>query len=452
MNCSRAVEVLRGLQSQGLAVTTEEIEELLAAGLAVEADPDDAATVEWVRAVLQQHAGTTLDSPQARETLSAKLGETNEDLASDWYRIRTSKAVIQEREQARVAMRRALAFLGDPHFVEVAAKHLAATREIASGSSWVACAALGAELYALTHKGARVLRQLFVRLDRFGAASLKAFLASFEKTDAKMRAFAEEIEYLNQNIGYVRKNREQVVIGLAKMGDSAPRAVGVYYAALQLAGNAPDVAVTCSRNAKAHGGPAYVRARLERAQVALRTAGFPSTPIAMGAAKTLVGFEPPERGVPRFKEIYDRLLKFYGSSEILFKHTARLMPATGTPEQLAKRVALAHQLTKQFPPQAQVARATRGVVEVALASMVREDGALSGLVQRFRAVEQELLRQGVSTPQFCEADALECVACPGSPQEVADTVAALAAQVGRGRRAARADVAVAVAFAKRFAI
>lgn len=452
MNCSRAVEVLRGLQTGQLEVVTEEIEELLAAGLAVEADSDDLATLGFLERTVRAFAGTTLDHLGAAATLAATLKETEEDLASDWYRIRTSKAEIQRREEDRITMRRALAYFQEPTYLAVLAKLREATRQVASGAPWAVCQRLGAELYALTHKGARVLRQLSVRLDRYAEASLKAFLAAFEKTDAKMRAFAEEVQYLDQNIGYVRKNREQIVIGLAKMGDAAPKAVGVYYAALQGARNMPDVAVTCSRNAKTFGGPAYVMQRLERAQAALRQAGFPPTPIAMGAAKSLVGFEPPERGVPRFVEIHGRLLKIYGNRELLFKLTARLMSATGTPEELVRRVSQARALLKQMPGQPHTHRAPSGVVAVALAATVRDEAALPALVQRFRAIEHQLVRAGVSTPQFCEADALECVAAPGSPEEVVDVVAALASQIAQGRRTGRADVAVAVSFAKRFSL
>jgi hypothetical protein len=88
----------------------------------------------------------------------------------------------------------------------------------------------------------------------------------------------------------------------------------------------------------------------------------------------------------------------------------------------------------------------------ALASMVREEGSLDGLVDRFRALEVELVRAGVSTPQHCEADALECAACAGTPAEVVDVVSMLARQIAQGRPVGRADIAVAASFAKRFSL
>jgi hypothetical protein len=454
MICSRAVTLLRGLEKCALEIETEEIEELLAAGLAVEADPDDLGTVQWLHAVVREHAGVTLDHPTVGQVLASALKATEEDLARDWYRMKTSKAELRAREESRIAMRRALAHLADPHFMASARKLLEASRLMAAGARWVPCEKLGSELYGLTHKGWRVLRQLGVRLERYGNASLKAFLSAFEKTDAKMRAFAEEVSYLNQNIGYVKKNREQIVIGLAKAGASAPHAVGTYYAALQVSGStAPDVAVTCTRNAKTFGGPAYAAVQLQRAQAALRQAGFPPTSIAMGAAKSLLAFQPPESGVPRFVEIFQRLERAVGRAEALVKYVARLMPATGTPEEVVRRVsAAATMLRQQVPPQVHAHRADVRATAAALASMVREDSALLPLVQRFRAIETELVRAGVSTPQHCEADALECVACPGTPLEVVDIVSTLAGQIAAGRRTGRADVAVAASFAKRFTL
>src|SRR5262249_43486254 len=148
--------------------------------------------------------------------------------SKDWYRMKTSKAELRAREESRVVMRRALAFLRDGHFMDRARKLAHAWRQLAPGTAWVACDKLGSELYGITHKGYRVRRKLKIRLDRYGEAPLRSFLAALDKAEAKMRAFGDEVAYINQNIGYVRKNREQVVIGLAKVGASAPQAVGAY--------------------------------------------------------------------------------------------------------------------------------------------------------------------------------------------------------------------------------
>jgi len=60
MNCRRAGLVLRGLARNELDVESEEIDELLALGLALEADPDDLAMATWLQGVVQAHAQTRL--------------------------------------------------------------------------------------------------------------------------------------------------------------------------------------------------------------------------------------------------------------------------------------------------------------------------------------------------------------------------------------------------------
>lgn len=451
MNCQRAAEVLRGLEKNELSVNTEEIEELLSFGLAVEADPDDLTTFQWLAPQVLQLAHRGIDDPLAVEALSAALRQLEEELAKDWYRMKTSKAILAAQEADRIAMRRVLAHLVDPHVMASVRTLAERSRQIAPGMRWVTCQALGSELYALTHKGWRVRRQLKIRLDRFGESSLKAFLASFDKVENKMRAFAQDIGQLSQNIGYVRKNREQVVIGLMKTGAPVPQALGAYQAGLRAVGQAPDVAVTCARNATTFGSPQQASLVLKQAQGALLAAGFPNTPIAMGAAKSLLAFQPPAAGVPRFREIFGRLQHMLGGAEITYKLTARLMPAHGTPADVVRRAVNAATLLTQHPTRVGGNRDVR-MASAALASMVREDNALPALVARFRDIEAELVRAGVSTPAHAEGDALECVACPGTPLEVVDTVAALVSQLAAGRRGDRSDVSVAVAFAKRFAL
>ncbi|MBS2020021.1 MAG: hypothetical protein JST00_44580 [Deltaproteobacteria bacterium] len=451
MNCQRAAEVLRGLEKNELSVTTEEIEEMLSFGLAVEVDPDDLTLAQWLAPQVQQLAQRGLDDPHAATAIAAALRQLEEELAKDWYRMKTSKAVLSAQEAERVAMRRVLAHLNDPQVMAAVRTVTERARQVAPGLPWVADNKLGSELYAMTHKGWRVRRQLKIRLDRFGEASLKAFLASFEKVENKMRTFATDVGHLSQNVGYVRKNREQVVIGLIKTGAPVPKALGAYHSVMNAAGNAPDVAVTCTRNADTFGSPTNAAHMLRQAQAALLAAGFPNTPLAMGCAKALLAFQPPAAGVPRFREIFARLQHMLGGAEITYKLTTRLMPAHGTPSDVVRRSVNAATLLTSHPSRVGNNRDVR-MSAAALASMVRDDAALRDLVVRFREIEGELVKAGVSAPAFAEGDALECVACPGTPFEVVDTVAALVAQLSAGRRSERSDVAVAVAFAKRFAL
>lgn len=452
MNCQRAAALLRGLEKNELVVDSAEIEELLGLGLAVEADPDDLQLLSWLQPVVREHAGCDVDAPLAAQGLAKVLRETEDELKKDWYRMKASKEEIAAREQSRITMRRALAYLNDPRVNEACRKLLRNARQLPPGARYVCCEALGSEYYAVTHKGWRVRRQLKIRLDRYAEQPLKGFLAAYDKVENKMRAFSLEVETLSRNIGYVKKNRESVVIGLVKTGVPARQALDSYRMALQVTSNAPDVAVTCTRNAATYGSPMHAAQMLRQAEAALRQMGFPNTPIAMGAAKSLLSTNPPAAGAPRLRELVQRLDASIGRAEVNYKLAARLMPAAGTPEQLVRRMLAVGSLLNQVPSRAGGGHRDIKPTSAALASMVREDAQLPELVARFREIEHELVRAGVSTPTTADGDALECVACPGSPAEVVDIVASLAGQLANGRPTERSDVAVAVAFAKRFAL
>jgi hypothetical protein len=452
MNCKRAVDVLRGIERNELrAVTAEEIDDLIAASLVVEADPDDLQTLHWLEGVLRAHAHTSVSDQAAPATLASALRETEERLKSDWYRIKASKEEIAQKEAGRIAMRRAVAILSDQATMTSLIKLVNDARQLAPEAQYVCCVELGSERYALTHKGWRVRGQLKMRLDRFGEVPFKSFLHTFDKAEAKMFAFSNDIAALSAGIGYVKKNREQIVIGLAKAGGPAAQAIGKYNQAIGTV-TAPDVAVTCVRNAEAFGGPQGAAARLREAQGALRRAGFPATPIAMGAAKSLLGFAI-EAGALRFVEIHRRLQQAFGPhDEVLIKYTARLMPAFGTPADVVGRViAAASSLVYQRPSGERAHPRDVRAAAVALASMVKTQDKVPEIVARHRQIEAELVRAGISVIHNVEADALECIACPGTPQEVVATVSALLTQLASGRQPQRGDVAVAVAFAKRFA-
>lgn len=451
MNCTRAAQVLRGLEKDELQVESEEIDELLAFGLAVEADPDDVALLRWLHGVVRMHGNTYVGDPAAREALATTLRETEERLKSDWYRIKASKQELQEKEADRVAMRRAIAIVGDTTAMTSLLKIVNDSRQLAPGAQYVACERLGSERYALTHKGWRVRGQLVMRLARFAQVPLKSFLHTFDKVEAKMLAFSNDIATLQTRIGYVKKNREQIVIGLAKVGAPPEQTLRAYSTALQVT-HAPDAAVVCARNAATLGSTQDAARKLRDAQAALRRVGFPGTPIVMGAAKSLLGFAL-EPGVLRFVEIHRRLEQVFGPrQEIVFKHTARLMPATGTPADVVGRViAAASSLVYQAPASERAHPRDVRSAAVALAAMVKTQDQIPDTVARFRQIEAELVRAGISVMHTVEADALECVACPGTPQEVVATVSALLHQLASGRQPERGDVAVAVAFAKRFA-
>ncbi|HWO18732.1 MAG TPA: hypothetical protein VNO30_08145 [Kofleriaceae bacterium] len=446
MNGQRAAEILGGLAAGQNAFTADEIEQLLAVDLAAEADPDDLAIARWIAPVLLEHAEVSLEAPEALSSVTAKLAEHDDKLGRDWYRLTTRDDKIEARVQARTLLRRARGYLADSVTREALVRLARDARErLLPNATYAPCPALGDEVYAITRRGASVRRELELRLARYGAAPLAAFLKAHDKAASKMQAFSGDITSLARGIGFVKKNPHQVVIGLAKSDAPPGQALRTYRDMMQLT-NAPDAAVTCTRNATAFGGPQAAQQRLKQAQGALRQAGFPLDPVVLGAAKTLLPFEPLETGAARFRDIY-RLVtdERMAHGELAIKVTARLMPADGTPEEVVERVRLVHSQLHRAAGRAEL------TTVVALASLARSAEAVPELVARFRELGAELARAGVCRPASADAHALECVACPGTPAEVAATVRQLIAQLTAGREPTGADVAIAAAFAKRFA-
>lgn len=446
MNCQRALTILAGFLTRKLAFTADEIEELLARGLVVEADPRDLATLDWLAPAVLDLAGCALADPEAAGKLAGKLAELDKQLKSDWSRFTTGKDKLALREQERRLARRALAVVSDP--VDLARLvALEANAPRIGSATYAPCPELGSELYAITELGARIGRELEARIARYADASLAAFVAAFDKAERKMAGFSGDIAKLAGGIGPVRKNAHQVVIGLAKTGAPPAEALGLYRSAMSSEGE-HDVAVTCARNAATFGGPREVAQRLESAQQALRRAGVMLDDVAKGAAKTLLPFDDPDVGAARFVAIA-RLLEAQNLTrgDATIKGTARLMPADGPAEEVVQRAALAY---NQLP--ATLDRQLRTSTAIALAAMVATGDAVLAVVQRFGELQHELHRRRVSvSTALAVADALECVACPGTPVEVVATVRALIAKLAAGREARREDVAIAVAFAKRFA-
>lgn len=453
MNGARALAILSDLELGKPDFTGKEVDELLKGDLAYEVNPDDFATLAWLEPIVREHADNLpITEPTVSAALTTRLAEIDERLKSDWHRFTTSAKHLREEEDARRALKRAIPVLGDKLEMDRLANIIAARARIAPEAKLAPCKALGDELFAITRRGSRVRHQLSLRLDRYKDIPLAAFLKNFDKIEGKMDAFSGEIAHLSNSIGYVKKNPHQVVIGLAKTGKPAGEALGTYHKALRSTG-APDVAVTLARNADANGGTDATSQRLQQAVRRLQHAGFPAIPAVFGAAKTLLPCPSIEAGVQRFQSIWQQLQSsIHPDQELGIKWTARLMPAAGEPTEIVLRVREATVQLRQIPSSFRESNDHRAV-GVALASMVKTVEDVRPLVVRFRAVESELVRFHISSETSAPADALECVSCPGTPTEVAATVRALMEQVARahGRAPNRADAAVAVAFAKRFA-
>lgn len=427
----------------------EDIEELLAIALAVEADPEDLALVGWLESTVEDLLRQPNTVAGALEGLEALLRLADKDLKNDWFRMTTGRAELDRREAERVTVRRALGLMRDPAvqatFIEIAKQ----ATVIAPKARYVACPALGIEVYALTHKGTAVGRALRPRLGRFTGVPLRTFLASFDKVDAKMRAFAAVVHALDGNIGFVKKNRHQVVIGLAKTGLPAQQALGTYHDAMKRVGT-PDGAVTCARNATMFGGTEPSAIRLQQAEHALRNAGLPICPMLLGAAKCLLAFDPVDRGVPRFLAMKRSLDRVFGPNEINYKHAARLIASAGQTEEVMNRVEITmHALAIHPDPHGNGAHLPS--LAVAIAAMVKNGSMVDAAVVRFRELEARLVKADLAAIEESPNLALECIGCPGSPEEVVATVRALTMHVAAGATTP-AHIAIAVAFAKRFAI
>jgi len=258
MTCGRAVALLRGLENNQLAGQAKEIDELLKGGLAIEADPLVYQALCRILALEAPFPSLQAD-PFSRLALSAELTEVEHKLKDEWHRLGTGKEKLKQEEAARVGLRYAVGQVSDPVRLAAFRKMIEDRALIPQGAMYVTCPQLGAELYAITHRGQRVRRELEVRLGRFEPVPLAVFLKSFDKTDAKMQSFVGEIGALSAQVGPVRKHRGQVLVGLTKSGMPPAHAAGVYKEALRQS-SAPDVAVTCTRNASSLGTPQQVRA------------------------------------------------------------------------------------------------------------------------------------------------------------------------------------------------
>lgn len=443
MTCQRALEVLSSLGSHKPAFTADEIEELLGYGLALEADPRDMAVMQWLVPSVQALTELSIDNPDAVLKLGNRLAELTEQLRSDWYRFTHGKEKLAALEVERRDLRRAFAVLSEP-LGRDRLFQLARQGRDNGDPTYAPCPGLGSELYALSRKGARAGNELLLRIARFAPQPLSAFMKAHDKVDAKMAAFSTDIATLSHNIGPVKKNPHQVVIGLAKTGLPADQALGVYRDALHRTGAASD-AVTVARNAS-NGNTHDAAHRLKRAQRALRDTGLTMSDVALGCAKSLLGFDHPDAAAQRFVQIVQHLeSNNLTRGDLSLKSAARLMPATGQPPAVARRTLIAY--NQLSDPD----RDTRTSTAVALASMVRDEHAIPEVVARFLALRDELLRRRLSLSNLATSDALECIGCPGTPQEVVDTVSSLVQKLANGRSARREDVAIAVAFAKRFA-
>jgi hypothetical protein len=448
MNCDRALAVLSGLKVQKVEAEPAEMDELIAEKLVVEVAPHGLALLFEVQRLAEAHPDEIGTFPAAA-AVQAVHDALDAQLKNDWFRMTTGRPKLLAMEEERAALRRLLGGLTDPDTFASLQDAFNKRPLLARGAGYVPCPKVGGGLFGLTERGLVVLGQLGVRAQRFGEAKLKTFLAQLDKQEAKLRAFSEQVDVLAHHVGHVRKNRGQVLVGLVKSDLPAGEAAALYQRAVRA--QPPDVAVTCARNAAREGGTTKVLGKLGAAYDALIRAGYPDSPALAGAAKSLLPWNPPESGLPRFAALV-RALHDQGSvrGDDLYKLTARLIMADGQPRELVQRaLRAAHRLSSERG--ALVPRPYRlGPASVAIAAMVPADDAVDAACDRLLALELALSRAGLADARTAEGRALDCLPCPGTPTEVVATVHAMMARLSPSLPADE-RLTLATAFAKRFA-
>ncbi|WP_394847281.1 hypothetical protein LZC95_07420 [Pendulispora brunnea] len=448
MTCGRAIAILRGLETNQLVAEAKEIDTLIKAGAMVEADPEHFHALTRIH----QLKATVPELDDALSTVSLKMALTDIEskLKDEWYRIRTGKEELRAQEQARIAIRYALGRLSDR---EEGAKLLTLDKQralIPEGAMYVACPSLGCELYAITHRGRSMRQELEIRLARFEPVEFSAFLKVFDKTSAKMDAFVKNLTALSQDVPPVRKHRAQILVGLVKSGLPAQQATGTYREVLRH-NQPPDIAVTCARNVGKFGNMANTMGALQQAHRALVQAGLRDGPELASAAKALLAYEPRESAVARFLELVRGLTQLLpNAGALVYKHAARVMLSAGTVHEIVRRVSMTLQLL--FSRRNLLADEVK--VAVALAGMVQTEDVLPGFVERFFHLRHLLAHEAGNQPALAADYALECIVCPGTPEEVVSLVRNLAWRITETRSQSTTPqdaTAMAVAFAKRFA-
>lgn len=449
MNCARALAILHGLEVRQAQAEPDEMDELIAEQLVVEVAPHALALLQEIQRLGEAYPAELRGFPSV-PALQVVHDAVDKDLKNDWFRMSHGNEKLRALAEDRAALRRVMGGLTDPDTAASVQDAINKRQLLVKGAAYVPCPSVGSGLFGLTERGRVVLGHLGVRAERFGEAKLKTFLGQLDKQENKLRAFSEQIDVIANQVGHVRKNRGQVLVGLVKT-ELPPSEAAALYLRSTTRGQPPDVAVTCARNAAREGGTSKVQKKLGAAYDALIRAGYPDSPALQGAVKSLLPWTPPESGLARFAALC-RALHDHGSArgDDLYKYTARLMMADGEPVGLVQRALRAAQRLSQARP-ALAPRAYRlGPAAVALAAMVPDDAAIDAACDRFVALELALVNAKIADNRTAEGRALDCLPCAGTPAEVVATVHAV---MGRLSPSLPADerVTVATAFCKRFA-
>ncbi len=459
LTCDRAFTLLLSLEKGDLgqagvppATLAAELAELEKTGLVVSANPGALQfhrTIEWVCSEVEvgRRPG---DEASTISELHQHLSKLEAELKSEAHRSFTSAGVLEKEHEKCVRLRGALSLLCSHWLPPELARASALVAALPPRGSPISVQGLP-DVYSITRRGADALRRLNVR---FTGKPLFEFLKGFNKSQQAMEAFVRDVRVIQQGIGPVPKMKEQVIIGLLKSGKPAPQAVGAFQVALGQLGYQsqdpkgkmrPHRAVAAVRNENL-GSPRSLEQRLSDMGRALVQAGLRPDPSLEGAAKSLLPF-PPQEGLSRFVEIFRRLQPHVRTLPDIYRMTARLMSAPGTPDEIARRVqAASSYLGAAGGP------SWGGVTmnAAALACTVSTLQDVNPLCDKYLGIVRGLTEQRLCSGQDAAVVALDALSARGTPQEIVVLIQKLAMNIS-GDRPGLDDIKIAAAFAKRFA-
>ncbi|MCU0683958.1 MAG: hypothetical protein MUF34_17240 [Polyangiaceae bacterium] len=461
MKAGRAHQLLLSLGNGALLGDTKELDELEKLGLLLHLDAHALEALGRYDAIRARHPKLFDDAPPlSADALGALASQLDLRLRSDWHRSLASAATIAHEEEERIWAKRLRGMLLSPPSAERLNRANRARTEAAS--QLAARRDLGPSLYALSAEGRNVMLALGPRLGRYGEHELVAFLKPFRKSSAKMLDFARDVSTLRQSVGHVPKGREHVLATLLKADARPEHLAGAYGRAVGGARAlerhdhkgkmAPHTAALFVRQAAAEKHFDLDRAAraIAHARSLLLHAGHPNTPTVLGAAKSLLAFQPPEQGLPRFQDIIQQLRSVGVQGDPLYKFIVRLMPAKGTPADLVKRAAALAATPAHRTRHHALRSGSLDEVSVAVVAMARDPQDDARLAERLYALEQTFLRLDQPVGRSLSL-ALGCVGCPGSPPEVAALVCDLARSLGQTPTPDEEAFSLAASFARRFA-
>ena len=446
MKVERAARLLYDASRGQLTATAPELDELSREGLVLTVAAWASRALGELNELATSHGSERdpLDPAWLRQVLTKVEGE----LRSDLHRMVTSHEALHKQELERASMRRLLGLLEDPSLVEGLRRATAqrATREpLLPGPD-------RSLLVSLSPVGRRALPAITARLARSGSEPLAAFLKRFLKAEQGMRSLAEGAAYLSQGVGQVAKGKAQVVTGLLKTGLPPERALaafqraGTVVGALQAPKEAAHLAVSCVRGA-GQGDPAVEARRLAAMVGFLASKGFRDG-AARGAAKALLAAPDHAAALARFTHFFRVLEGWQIHGDDRYKFAARLLPAPGSDAEVIERLSDMATLSLASP----LAKHPRRVqIDVALASMTTTRPSVKPTLERYLGLVVALGRSGLPRGSDPYDLALECMSCRGEPAEVVALAWQAAAHLSGGHAPNPEQMAMACAFAKRFA-